>query len=1124
MKQHLISILLWAIFAQILAAQSAQFTQVPLNAIQSNDGVPIAPKEMVRQGNSLFAIFIEPNSSAGRLWRSDDDGANWTKLDLFPNETTEFSFEELHATANSLIFFTYKTKLNSPSDWRQEIRGFRSTDGGNTVEEVLFVQQNSDFADNAFTIGGLDEANGQLFFYYTLDPFDNSRLFVSNDDGQNWEYIVPNWGKIHKICGANGDYFAMSDQVVFQSETYYFFNAYDNAWANGSGATLLHCSTSGNALYFCNARGQVVSSTNGLGFTNQVQLPFPLSAANVLNGYWYFNHGGHFYRAPLSNPLDLTDAGYIPMYIPTDNNVYYPNDANFYADGNRLFWFYKTPLESTDGGLSWDIATGGFPVQGGSLKQLNGGLWIFSDVIFRSADGQNWQLYRDPAGLDEEDYLYYDMTEMEGHLFLIQFDYYKPDHRKVLRSDDNGASWQVVWQGTDRPALYPGTDNQRLLLGLHPLGVGYPAVGLQYSDDFGDSWNTIPDAENFLSIASKGDSIYYFYNQKVYYTHNLGQQWQTTLIPVSFPSGGTVMAFPNGQVLLINNSTYIGYVSMNGGQSFAEMFDLQNFGTQIFASSFVRFDSLLIGSGAQGTFISANSGLNWIYFYEGPWRFCSNYGILNGNLYSGRRGMPGVSYLDPGLSTPLQPLLDQLNQVSTTAGTASGLVFYDLNGNCFQNLEPSRTNEVFVFQPGNYTANSDLTGHINRILPSGNYTMQYATPLYHDAICFTPPNLSITAGNQSQFTLGFKPNATVQDLAVTLVGTGARPGLTTYLTIKVSNVGTVPIPAGTVLNLTYPEGPFSFTSAMPAPNSQSAGVVSYTLPAMSTYSDLTFKVNLTMPPDPSLTGQTFYLSAGLSGIPQDVAPINNAYTWPVVVTNSYDPNDKTAYTSSPTGEMPLSDRELRYLIRFQNTGTDTAFRVVVVDTLSAMLDWSTLKTLSASHPYRLVMSDPGVASWRFDNIMLPDSNRNEPESHGFVFFSIKARNGVRLGDTLRNRAAIYFDFNEAVLTNETTTRVVRRAIYREAEQDSSPSDLAIIIAPNPVGEYLNWRITLPRDMRVNASLCDATGRTVRQLLNDVSLPAGENSFSEKMKDLPAGAYWLNVRSEEGSRMIPFVLH
>ncbi len=58
------------------------------------------------------------------------------------------------------------------------------------------------------------------------------------------------------------------------------------------------------------------------------------------------------------------------------------------------------------------------------------------------------------------------------------------------------------------------------------------------------------------------------------------------------------------------------------------------------------------------------------------------------------------------------------------------------------------------------------------------------------------------------------------------------------------------------------------------------------------------------------------------------------------VTGSFDPNDKLAFTSSghTTHFDPGADAWIDYTIRFQNTGTDTAFHVWITDTLAATLD------------------------------------------------------------------------------------------------------------------------------------------------------------------------------------------
>ncbi|MBC5992017.1 DUF7619 domain-containing protein [Pontibacter cellulosilyticus] len=144
------------------------------------------------------------------------------------------------------------------------------------------------------------------------------------------------------------------------------------------------------------------------------------------------------------------------------------------------------------------------------------------------------------------------------------------------------------------------------------------------------------------------------------------------------------------------------------------------------------------------------------------------------------------------------------------------------------------------------------------------------------------------------------------------------------------------------------------------------------------------------------------------------------------IIDSYDPNDKlvspvglTEENYTPTGAA------LKYKIRFQNTGTDVAYRVVVVDTLSENLDLSTLELGSTSHTARFEVSGKGkpVLTWTFDNIMLSDSTTNEPGSHGYIQFSIKPKADLAEKTAVENFADIFFDFNSPVRTNTTVNRI-----------------------------------------------------------------------------------------------------
>jgi uncharacterized repeat protein (TIGR01451 family) len=148
----------------------------------------------------------------------------------------------------------------------------------------------------------------------------------------------------------------------------------------------------------------------------------------------------------------------------------------------------------------------------------------------------------------------------------------------------------------------------------------------------------------------------------------------------------------------------------------------------------------------------------------------------------------------------------------------------------------------------------------------------------------------------------------------------------------------------------------------------------------------------------------------------DADPVIDIYC--VEVRGSYDPNDKRGF---PKGVGTMHEiqpnQDLEYVIRFQNTGTDTAFTVVIRDTLSQDLDLFSFNSGVASHNYSFRMYGPRILEWTFNNIMLPDSNVNEIESHGFITFRVDLVDSLLLGTVIENSAAIYFDYNAPIITN-----------------------------------------------------------------------------------------------------------
>ncbi len=158
----------------------------------------------------------------------------------------------------------------------------------------------------------------------------------------------------------------------------------------------------------------------------------------------------------------------------------------------------------------------------------------------------------------------------------------------------------------------------------------------------------------------------------------------------------------------------------------------------------------------------------------------------------------------------------------------------------------------------------------------------------------------------------------------------------------------------------------------------------------------------------------------------DEDPIKDIYCG--IVTGSYDPNDKTGYPLG-VGEDHLIEpnRKMEYVIRFQNTGTDTAFTVKILDTLDTDLDIFSVRSGVSSHNYSFRMHGPRVLEWTFSNIKLPDSTTNEPESNGFVTFTVNQVKNLPDGTEINNRVGIYFDFNDPIITN-TTSHIIGRPI------------------------------------------------------------------------------------------------
>jgi hypothetical protein len=194
------------------------------------------------------------------------------------------------------------------------------------------------------------------------------------------------------------------------------------------------------------------------------------------------------------------------------------------------------------------------------------------------------------------------------------------------------------------------------------------------------------------------------------------------------------------------------------------------------------------------------------------------------------------------------------------------------------------------------------------------------------------------------------------------------------------------------------------------------------------------------------------------------------------------------------------------VIRFQNTGTDTAFTIVIRDTLDLDLNIFTVTPGVASHPYEFKMYGPRVLEWTFNNINLPDSSANQLESNGFATFHVDQVPNLAPGTEITNSAGIYFDFNDPIITNTTIHRIFEGFVESVLQiENIENSGKNILVYPNPT----NHSITIKGEQNLHQSFSvfDQMGREVlKGKLNGISTVVNLSMLSK-------GIYTLKIEGQ-----------
>ncbi len=408
---------------------------------------------------------------------------------------------------------------------------------------------------------------------------------------------------------------------------------------------------------------------------------------------------------------------------------------------------------------------------------------------------------------------------------------------------------------------------------------------------------------------------------------------------------------------------------------------------------------------------------------------------------------------------------DQLNftiaDLGTNCNSVSGTVFLEYDEDCAQDgNEIGVPYQVLAIEPGGQLAITDGDGAFSRDLLTGNYTLAQTDPTLVQ-LCPVASPVPFTIGSQP-VVIDLADSSTVPlDLDARLESSAMRPGFAgTYWGWARNRSPQLSGPVTVTLTI---DADLVFTSATPTPSSVAGNTITWDLAPFTAFAGQYFSVQVSVPMGTPL-GTPVNSSLAVSNTLGDDDLSDNTATDNSIVTGSYDPNDKTATTSSAQSDALFfinEDEWIDYLIRFQNTGTDTAFTVVITDTLAAELDMASFQQGVASHAFSVSFKPGRVIEWRFEDIQLPDSNVNEAASHGAVSFRIKPVLPLMAGTVIENTANIFFDFNPPVITEPSVL------VAEFITGVSSVEDVDLTLSPVPATDQLRvTSSTMIRSLRV----------------------------------------------------------
>ncbi|MBL7806619.1 MAG: T9SS type A sorting domain-containing protein [Saprospiraceae bacterium] len=441
-----------------------------------------------------------------------------------------------------------------------------------------------------------------------------------------------------------------------------------------------------------------------------------------------------------------------------------------------------------------------------------------------------------------------------------------------------------------------------------------------------------------------------------------------------------------------------------------------------------------------------------------------------------------------------------------------GIVYNDLNNNGMRDFGEESLPGVWVSvtKSGswffNWVSQTDTSGlYTVGSTPGSEDTLRIAVKSPHILQVNPPYYLVTNAANNRDFGIHFTSNITDVSIQGGLAGR-PRPGFKLLTTLKYRNEGTQE--SSGILSIKL-DPIYQFEIADPPPTAiLGTDSLVWDFNQFAAFNEKSILLSGNVPSNAAL-GSPLTIRAHIEPSLTDQQPTNNHWTITDTIVGSFDPNEKRVEPAHGLTAQEIAEgKELLYTIHFQNTGTFQADRVRITDLLDTALNAATLRLVAASHTVTGFQLLPGnLIEIVFDHINLPDSNANEPASHGFVTLAIQRNKAFEPTYIVRNTAAIYFDFNEPIITNTVKTPLYVPETVSTIEPAPGLGFKTLHISPNPASTEFRVFTQGALSGAGQLNLFNTEGKSMQTLqVPDTSVPV-----NMPVKNIPPGMYFIQVK-------------